>query len=149
MNEEEIHGPVVLFEDDSSDDDDSKEGDIDNEKLLAYERSRMRYYFAVVDCDSSGTADHLYMACDGGEFGRSPNVMDLRFIPDSMEFKHPPHDNTTEVPENYDGKESETRALQQSKIDLTWDEDEPDRVKTLKRKFTADQLADLEVKWTF
>ncbi|KAI4386828.1 hypothetical protein MLD38_004727 [Melastoma candidum] len=148
MKEEEIHGPVGLFEDDSSDDDDDedKDCDIDNEKLRAYERSRMRHYYAVVECDSSWTADHLYKACDGGEFGRSSNVMDLRFIPDSMEFKHPPHDKATEVPENYDGKDFETRALQQSKIDLTWDEDEPDRVKTLKRKFNADQLADLEVK---
>lgn len=51
----------------------------------------------MVDCDSIATADYLYKACDGIEFERSSNVLDLRFIPDSMEFKHPPRDIATEV----------------------------------------------------
>lgn len=51
MKEEEIHGPVGLFDgenknnenDNSSDDDDNDDGDeIDNVKLRAYEKSRMR-----------------------------------------------------------------------------------------------------------
>lgn len=56
-----------------------------------------RYYYAVVECDSIATADYLYKTCDGVEFERSSNVLDLRFIPDSMEFKHPPRDIATEV----------------------------------------------------
>lgn len=55
------------------------------------------YYYAVVDCDSIATADYLYKACDGIEFERSSNVLDLRFIPDTMEFTHPPRDIATEV----------------------------------------------------
>lgn len=51
----------------------------------------------MVECDSSATADYLYKACDGLEFERSSNKLDLRFIPDSMEFKHPPRDTATEV----------------------------------------------------
>lgn len=50
-----------------------------------------------MECDSTATADYLYNACDGAEFERSSNVLDLRFIPDSMEFKHPPRDIATEV----------------------------------------------------
>lgn len=57
----------------------------------------LRYYYAVVECDSNATADYLYKACDGVEFERSSNVFDLRFIPDSMDFKHPPRDVATEV----------------------------------------------------
>lgn len=56
-----------------------------------------RYYYGVVECDSSATADYLYNACDGLEVERSSNVLDLRFIPDSMEFKHEPRDFATEV----------------------------------------------------
>ena len=56
-----------------------------------------RYYYAVVECDSSGTANHLYNALDGVEFLRSANVLDLRFIPDSMVFPHSPRDVATEV----------------------------------------------------
>lgn len=56
-----------------------------------------RYYYAVVDCDSIAAADYLYKSYDGIEFERSSNKLDLRFIPDSMEFKHPPRDATTEL----------------------------------------------------
>ncbi|XVE80554.1 hypothetical protein DITRI_Ditri14bG0149400 [Diplodiscus trichospermus] len=145
MKEEEIHGPVGLFDGENEED---KNGDdeIDNEKLCAYEKSRLRYYFAVVECDSSATADYLYKACDGVEFERSSNVLDLRFIPDSMEFKHSPHDVATEAPAKYEGLNFHTQALQQSKIHLSWDEDEPERGKILKRNFNAGQLAELELK---
>ncbi|XVF58564.1 hypothetical protein PTKIN_Ptkin07bG0076200 [Pterospermum kingtungense] len=146
MKEEEIHGPVGLFDDENEENDEDSSDDIDNEKLRAYERSRLRYYYAVVECDSSATADYLYKACDGTEFERSSNVFDLRFIPDSMEFKHPPRDVATEAPANYEGLNFHTQALQQSKIHLTWDEDEPERQKILKRKFNAEQLAELELK---
>ncbi|GLT82595.1 hypothetical protein SLE2022_009580 [Rubroshorea leprosula] len=145
MKEEEIHGPVGLFDDENEKNDDDND-EIDNEKLRAYERSRLRYYYAVVECDSSATADYLYKACDGVEFERSANVLDLRFIPDTMEFKHPPRDVATEEPAKYEGLYFQTQALQQSKIHLSWDEDEPQRVKTLKRKFNDEQLAELELK---
>lgn len=51
----------------------------------------------MVECDSSATADYLYKTCDGVEFERTSNKLDLRFIPDSMEFKHQPRDIATEV----------------------------------------------------
>ncbi|PON53505.1 NUC [Parasponia andersonii] len=147
MKEEEIHGPVGLFDDENEkNSDDDHDDEIDDEKLRAYETSRLRYYYGVVECDSIATADYLYKACDGVEFERSSNVLDLRFIPDLMEFKHPPHDIATEAPANYEGLNFQTKALQLSKINISWDEDEPDRVKTLKGKFDADQLADLELK---
>lgn len=56
-----------------------------------------RYYYAVAIFDSSATANHVYNTLDGTELTRTSNVFDLRFIPDSMEFKHPPRDATTEV----------------------------------------------------
>ena len=56
-----------------------------------------RYYFALVECDSSATADHIYKENDGVEFEHSSNPLDLRFIPDDMEFKQPPKDVATEV----------------------------------------------------
>ncbi|KAL6960442.1 hypothetical protein U1Q18_038207 [Sarracenia purpurea var. burkii] len=149
MEEEAVHGPVALFNDskeqNESDDDDGND-EISDKKLREYELSRLRYYYAVVECDSSATADYLYKTCDGIEFERSSNKLDLRFIPDSMQFKHPPRDVATEVPVNYEGADFHTRALQHSKINLTWDEDEPQRARTLKRKFNAEQLAELELK---
>lgn len=166
MEEEAVRGPVALLEDDKKkddegvdddeedddeeEDDEEEDDDDDNEigpgKLRAYERSRLRYYYAVVECDSIATADYLYKACDGVEFERSSNVLDLRFIPDSMEFPHPPREVAKEAPADYEGLDFHTRALQQSNITLSWDDDEPHRVKKLGRKFNDDQLAELELK---
>ncbi|CAL5213819.1 unnamed protein product [Lathyrus oleraceus] len=147
MQEEEVRGPVGLFDDENetSDEDDNGDSDADNEKLRAYEKSRMRYYFALVECDSSATADHIYKENDGVEFEHSSNPLDLRFIPDNMEFKQPPKDVATETPANYENKDFYSRALQHSKVELTWDEDEPARANTLKRKFNDEQLAQLEM----
>lgn len=50
-----------------------------------------------MECDSSTTADYLYKNCDGVEFERTSNKLDLRFIPDSIEFKHEARDVATEV----------------------------------------------------
>ncbi|XP_060191975.1 pre-rRNA-processing protein ESF1 isoform X1 [Lycium barbarum] len=151
MEEEAVNGPIGLFDDENekdedSDDEDDDDDEIDNKKLRAYEMSRLRYYYAVVECDSIATADYLYKTCDGVEFERTSNKLDLRFIPDSMEFKHQPRDIATEAPADYEGLDFHTRALQHSNIELTWDEDEPQRIRTLKRQFNDEQLADLELK---
>ncbi|EOA29500.1 hypothetical protein CARUB_v10013069mg [Capsella rubella] len=152
MKEEEIHGPVIDGDkkngdgDDDEEDEEEEDEDVNNQKLRAYEISRLKYYFAVAECDSSATADYLYKSCDGIEFERSSNKLDLRFIPDSMEFKHPPRDIASEAPAGYEGLDFQSRALQLSKVSLTWDEDEPHRIKTLNQKFNPEQLADLEMK---
>ncbi|CAN6889255.1 unnamed protein product [Brassica oleracea] len=149
MKEEEIHGPAIGGDNvDNSDEDDDGDEDKDliNESIRDYEKSRLRYYFAVAECDSSATADHLYKSCDGIEFERSSNKLDLRFIPDSMEFKHPPRDIATEAPATYQGLDFQSRALQMSRVNFAWDEDEPHRVRTLNQRFNPDQLAELELK---
>ncbi|CAH2055339.1 unnamed protein product [Thlaspi arvense] len=150
MKEEEIHGPAIdggKKKEDNDDDEEEEEEDEDviNEELRDYEKSRLKYYCAVAECDSVATADHLYKSCDGIEFEKSSNKLDLRFIPDSTEFKHPPRDIATEAPANYEGLDFQSRALQLSKVNLSWDEDEPHRTKTLNQKFNPDQLAHLEL----
>ncbi|XP_045826879.1 pre-rRNA-processing protein esf1 [Trifolium pratense] len=147
MTEEEVKGPVGYFdgENETTDEEENNDSDADNEKLRAYEKSRMRYYFALVECDSSATADHIYKENDGVEFEHSSNPLDLRFIPDDMEIKQPPKDVASEIPANYENKDFYSRALQHSKVELTWDEDEPLRANILKRKFNDEQLAQLEM----
>ncbi|KFK37577.1 hypothetical protein AALP_AA3G001400 [Arabis alpina] len=151
MKEEETHGPAIdgdkKNEDDEEEEEEEEEDEDEiNQKVRAYEISRLKYYHAVAVCDSSATADFLYKSCDGIEFERSSNKLDLRFIPDSVEFKHPPRDIATEAPAKYEGLDFQSRALQMSKVNLSWDEDEPHRIKTLNQKFNADQLAELEMK---
>ncbi|KAF0905261.1 hypothetical protein E2562_003862 [Oryza meyeriana var. granulata] len=161
MKIESTKGPAALVDlngsdgekSDDNDDDDEEEDSSDaehdseteNNKLRSYELNRLRYYYAVVVCDSSATANHLYMSLDGTEFLKTSNVFDLQFIPDSMEFKHLARDVATEAPPSYKEPNFETRALQHSRVKLTWDDDEPERKKVLRRKFTDDQLDDLDM----
>lgn len=55
-----------------------------------------RDYHAVVECDSVTTANYIHEDINGYEvFSTIP--LDLRFIPDNIEFKNPPRDVATEV----------------------------------------------------
>ncbi|XP_078432838.1 pre-rRNA-processing ESF1-like protein [Wolffia australiana] len=151
MEIEAIRGPHALMDgqnDPSDGQQEDSDNDVDNEvvneKIRSYQLQRLRYYYAVVECDSVSTASRLYNALDGVEFLRTANVIDLRFIPDSMTFLHSPRDIATEAPVDYKQPDFETTALQHSSVKLTWDDDEPKRKKILRRKFKSDQMDELE-----
>lgn len=40
----------------------------DQKKLRMYEKERLKYCYAVIDCDSKKTADEVYKECDGNQF---------------------------------------------------------------------------------
>jgi hypothetical protein len=54
-------------------------------------------------------------------------------------------EEASEVPREYRPVSFETKALQHSKVSLTWDEDPHDRVLITKRKFTKEDLDNLEM----
>ena len=104
-------------------------GNFDQAALRRYQLERLRYYYAVVDCDSIETAAAIYHHCDGREFETSTNTLDLRYIPDDVEFAADEvTDSATSIPKKYTAKPAMvTDALQRSNIKLTWDQDDPDR----------------------
>lgn len=87
----------------------------------------------------SNAAKELYDRTDGTELLSSSNHLDLRFVPDDVIFDDEPRDECDRVPANYKPIDFTTRALNHSKVELTWDMDPEDsrRSATLKKVFTG------------
>ncbi|KAJ1675435.1 pre-rRNA-processing protein esf1 [Spiromyces aspiralis] len=121
--------------------------DFSQVKLRKYELEKLKYYYAVVTCDSVATARAIYNQCDGAEYESSANFFDLRYIPDDMSFnEEEPRDMATQIPAKYKPTEFVTQALQHSNVKLTWDQDDPDRVQVTRRRFTKDEIDDMDFK---
>ncbi|PVU91097.1 hypothetical protein BB559_004307 [Furculomyces boomerangus] len=124
-----------------------EEGDgFDQSSLRKYELEKLKYYYAIAECDSVETASAIYDNCDSTEFESSANQFDLRFVPDETEFADEPVDVATRVPDNYKPIEFVTTALQHSRVKLTWDAEDPKRVQIIKKAFTKDEIDDMDYK---
>lgn len=131
MKEEEINGPSELVDTKLEDESQNTEGSkYHMEKLRQYQLNRLKYYYAVIECDDKATANKIYTECDGLEYESSATKMDLRFIPNNMEFENDPKEICDKLPEpgKYQPRFFTTTALQQAKVNLTWDETNPERV---------------------
>lgn len=142
MKEEQVQGPVELL----SIPEDAPEKDwTSREKLRDYQFKRLKYYYAVVDCDSPETAAKLYEDCDGLEFESSCSFVDLRFIPDDITFDDEPKDVALEVDLTaYKPKYFTSAAMGTSTVEITWDETDHERITTLNRKFKKEELLDMD-----
>lgn len=146
MKEEEINGPKELTEkvlqSDEDDDTNTEEGAAyHREKLRKYQLSRLKYYFAIVECDSSETASVIYKELDGMEYESSAVTVDLRFVPDDMTFEQEPSSVATSLPSTYKPSLFTTTALQQIKVQLTWDETDPRRLEAMQNAFAKGKEA--------
>ncbi|KAI2466235.1 hypothetical protein F4781DRAFT_406380 [Annulohypoxylon bovei var. microspora] len=145
-SQDEDSGPES--EEDSEDDDEKiknellQEGndqDFDSDALRAYQLDRLRYYYAVMICSDTATANKIYQATDGTEYQSSSNFMDLRFIPDDVTFDDEPRDECDSITPDYKPTEFTTDALQHSKVKLTWDihPEDTSRQEDIKRAFSG------------
>lgn len=111
--------------------------DFNEGQLRKYQLERLRYFYAVITCDSRETAAAIYKQCDGTEFEMSANFLDLRYIPEGVSFDaDEPADSADRPNKSYKPKTDViTPALQHSKVKLTWDMDDPDRARFTKVNF--------------
>uniref|UniRef100_V5HML7 Putative nucleolar pre-rrna processing protein n=1 Tax=Ixodes ricinus TaxID=34613 RepID=V5HML7_IXORI len=112
----------------------------DREALRKYQLDRLRYFYAVAECDSPETADHLYRELDGREYETSGTCLDLRFVPDDMTFDDEPSSVADSLPDpsTYTPISFVTSALQSVNVELTWDEGNPRRSQAIQRAFQGD-----------
>ncbi len=118
------------------------ESDFDPEKLRAYEASKLKYYFAIVEFAKSEHADVAYREVDGMEFEHSSSAIDLRALPqealDDVTNDRPMRDEATTVPSNYEPPDFVVSALQQTNVQCTWDQGDVEREKKLTKYGTGD-----------
>ncbi|CAH0560192.1 unnamed protein product [Brassicogethes aeneus] len=145
MAEEEVKGPTELLnaKPDEENDEETEEGSkYHMERLRQYQLNRLKYYYAVVTFDSPNSANKIYTECDGMEYESSATKMDLRFIPDDMTFDDDPKETCSNIPDKYEPRFFTTTALQQAKVDLTWDETNPDRME-IAQKLNSGKIDDV------
>merc|ERR1712226_1546267 len=115
------------------------------EKVRVYQAQRLRYYYAIINCNDAETAAHLYEVCDGLEFESSATFVDLRFVPESESFEdktlkeeyYPSITIKKYKPNSYTNK-----ALSHQKADLTWESDDRKRKEVLKKRVIDEETLD-------
>lgn len=120
--------------------------DYSSKSLRKYQLQRLRYFYAVVRCDSMETAKNIYDSCDGTEYESTSNIFDLRYVPEDMEFEDSPRDFCNKIPVNYKPNDFTTDALQHSKVKFTWDETPADRVHLTNKSFSQKEIEDMDFK---
>lgn len=113
--------------------------------MREYQLNRLKYFYAVIECDTVATADKLYAECDGMEYESTACKLDFRFIPDEVTFdEDEPREVCEELPDlsKYTPRIFTTKALQQGKVELTWDENDMER-KEIHEKLLNGDLHDV------
>merc|ERR1719348_2385284 len=155
MKEEDFTGPLELRknadenENEEIDDADNPDAEaVQQRKLRQYQLNRLKYFYAVIVCDTIATAEKIYADLDGHDYESSGTKIDLRFIPDDMTFEDPREvANTLPSADSlYEPEAFVTKALHQSKVECTWDETDRERVRVTRRKFGKDELEALDLK---
>ncbi|KAK5716066.1 pre-rRNA-processing protein esf1 [Elasticomyces elasticus] len=116
--------------------------EFDTTALRQYQLERLRYYYAIIECDGKSAAKAIYDSMDGREYLSTANFFDLRFVPDDTEFDEAPKDECTRLPESYKPNDFRTEALTHSKVRLTWDDDDTTRKEVQKRAFSRGDIED-------
>ncbi|GLB36099.1 putative NUC153 domain containing protein [Lyophyllum shimeji] len=155
MAREEIEGPPPEIFKKKSDEDEEinaqniyevgDEEQYDKDALRNYQLERLRYYYAIITCDTVDAATHIYRELEGTELERSANVFDLSFVPDDTTFDGEFRDEATDDPATaYKAVDFVTDALRHSNVKLTWDEDDPERNQITRRKLTKKEIEDAD-----
>ena len=98
----------------------------------------MKYYYAVVVCNSTQTANAIFKENQGMEFELTNLRLSLSFIDDDLKFPQDPREEAFEIPPNYNFDSTRiSRALNHTSVRLTWDQDDPRRKSRLNSNYRA------------
>ena len=98
----------------------------------------MKYYYAVVVCNSPQTSNAIFKENQGMEFELTNLRLSLSFIDDDLKFPQDPREEAFEIPPNYNFDSTRiSRALNHTSVRLTWDQDDPRRKSRLNSNYRA------------
>lgn len=118
----------------------------DKMKLREYELAKMKYYYAIVYCDSEQTASKLYEEMNDFEFEFSNLKLDLRMVPPETKFPHKPKEVVFEIPKNYETKFGSMGAKNHTNVNLTWEQADPKRYKFLTKRLSKEKVEEIDYK---
>ncbi|CAK9294373.1 unnamed protein product [Gordionus sp. m RMFG-2023] len=135
----------------SSEDDESEAENFDIEKLRRYQINTMKYAYAIVECDTIDTAQHIYDECNGLEFEKTSNIIDLRYVPEETTFHTSADNPESDILSRFDWQMSiipsirtneslplvPNPCLSQTNFDLTWDNQDPTRQLILNKQLSS------------
>eukprot|EP01054_Gregarina_sp_Poly1_P004799 Gregarina_sp_Poly_1__4798@NODE_2557_length_1986_cov_17_388744_g1625_i0_p1_GENE_NODE_2557_length_1986_cov_17_388744_g1625_i0NODE_2557_length_1986_cov_17_388744_g1625_i0_p1_ORF_typecomplete_len279_score53_79_NODE_2557_length_1986_cov_17_388744_g1625_i010841920 len=102
--------------------------------------------YAVIECESVEVSDQLYNELDSMDVDFAIDGLDLRFVPnDLVDFPFEPSSTATFVPEGYQPPMAFFQALKHSRTQLEWDAGPKKREKILRKRFTAQEMAALDL----
>lgn len=78
----EIDGLEVLSDVESN----AGSDDIDMDVLRQYQLERLRYWYAIATFSTVEASMKVLSECNGAEFEKTANMLDLSYVPDEMEF---------------------------------------------------------------
>jgi hypothetical protein len=105
--------------------------------IRKYILQRMRWFYAVAQFDSPGTAEAIYKAVDGAEIDQTKNYVDLRFVPEGYAIEDEASEQATEG-----GAPNEkilSASVYHSNVSLRWEEDVK-RISYLRSLFLEEDL---------
>ncbi|KAG8848263.1 pre-rRNA-processing protein esf1 [Serendipita sp. 405] len=121
----------------------------DQSALRRYQLERLRYYYAIATFSTISAASYVYSELDGTELERSANLFDLSYVPNDMTFEEDEkrEEATREsmaTVKDYKGLDFTTDALRHSKVKLTWDDDDPERIKLTRRALSEKEIEEMD-----
>uniref|UniRef100_A0A6G1SME3 Pre-rRNA-processing protein esf1 n=1 Tax=Aceria tosichella TaxID=561515 RepID=A0A6G1SME3_9ACAR len=114
-----------------------------NEAVRRYQLSQLKYYYAIAEFDSPESAQAVYKELDGIEYEGSSLELDLRFVPDDVEFDEADVKAACDkAPDlaTYKAPQFIASALQQTTVKCTWDETDIKRQQKLRKAYTKEEL---------
>ena len=107
-------------------------------QLRKYEIQKMKYFYAVIHCNSAATSDKIYSEYNGYEFELSNIKVNLSFVADDLVFPQQVKETATQVPPGYQFRSFNklNRALNHTHVKLTWDETDPKRLRKFQKIMT-------------